>query len=104
MKLLTGDEHIQWMNSTGKLNNLLKNIQSSDEIQGQRKDFSNLSSEFYKAIKKSGLMGKTAYYQFCPMAFNGKGAFWLSSTEEIRNPYFGDRMLTCGDTRETLSY
>ncbi len=103
-KLLTGDAITQWMNLTGTLNYLLKNIQSSDDMEGQRKDFSTLSSEFYKAIKKFGLMGKTAYYQFCPMAFNGKGAFWLSSTEEIRNPYFGDRMLTCGDTRETLSY
>ncbi len=104
MKLLTGDEHTQWMNSTGKLNNLLKHIQSSNDIEEQRKDFSNLSSEFYKVVKKFGLMGKTAYYQFCPMAFNEKGAYWLSTTQEIRNPYFGDQMLTCGDNRETLSY
>jgi membrane fusion protein, copper/silver efflux system len=104
MNLLTGDEHTLWMNSAGKLNNLLKHIQSSNDIEEQRKDFSNLSSEFYKAVKKFGLMGKTAYYQFCPMAFNDKGAYWLSTTHEIRNPYFGDQMLTCGDNRETLKY
>ena len=49
-------------------------------------------------------MGKTVYYQFCPMAFNEKGAFWLSTTKEISNPYFGDQMLTCGEIKETLSY
>jgi len=104
MNLLTGDEHTQWMNSTNKINNLLKHIQVLDEIEGQRKDFSDLSSAFYKVIKNFGLMGKTAYYQICPMAFNEKGAYWLSTTQKISNPYFGDQMLTCGENRETLSY
>ena len=36
------------------------------------------------------------YYQYCPMAFNNKGAYWLSNEEAIRNPYFGDKMLKCG--------
>ena len=30
------------------------------------------------------------------MAFNNEGAYWLSDAEQIRNPYFGDKMLTCG--------
>ena len=37
------------------------------------------------------------YRQFCPMAFDFKGAFWLSDSEEILNPYFGEEMLTCGN-------
>jgi Cu(I)/Ag(I) efflux system membrane fusion protein len=36
------------------------------------------------------------------MAFDNKGAYWLSETEEIRNPYFGDVMLGCGETKEIL--
>ncbi len=104
MKLLTGDAHTQWMKITDKLNKHLRQIQSSGKIEGQRKDFSNLSNEFYKTLKVFGLMGKTVYYQFCPMAFNNKGAFWLSTSKEIRNPYYGDQMLSCGETKETLSY
>jgi Cu(I)/Ag(I) efflux system membrane fusion protein len=104
MKLLTGNAHTQWMDIMDKMNNHLKQIQSSGDIEVQRKEFSNLSNEFYKALKIFGLMGKTVYYQFCPMAFNEKGAFWLSTSKEIRNPYFGDQMLTCGETKETLSY
>jgi Cu(I)/Ag(I) efflux system membrane fusion protein len=104
MKLLTGDAHTQWMNITDKMNNQIKQIQSSGDIEGQRKEFSILSNEFYKALKVYGLMGKTVFYQFCPMAFNEKGAFWLSTSKEIRNPYYGDQMLTCGETKETLSY
>ena len=49
-------------------------------------------------------MGKTVYYQFCPKAFHEKGAFLLSTIIEVRNPYFGDQMLTCGEIKETLNY
>jgi hypothetical protein len=37
------------------------------------------------------------YYQFCPMAFDNKGAYWISKTEDVRNPYFGLKMLSCGE-------
>jgi len=104
MKLLTGDAHKQWMDISGKLDNLIIQISSSSDIEGQRKAFSDFSDVFFKAIKTFGLMDKTAYYQFCPMAFQDKGAYWLSTTNEIRNPYFGDKMLTCGETKETLDY
>ena len=43
------------------------------------------------------------YRQYCPMAFDNKGAHWLSETEAIRNPYFGEKMLSCGQTKETLA-
>jgi len=44
------------------------------------------------------------YYQFCPMAIDNKGAYWLSEESDIKNPYFGDAMLTCGETKETLKF
>jgi len=59
----------------------------------QREAFSNFIQTFYKSIKMFGLKDTTAYYQYCPMAFGNEWAFWLSETEEIRNPYFGDMML-----------
>jgi hypothetical protein len=37
------------------------------------------------------------------MAFNDQGAYWISDREEIRNPYFGDKMLTCGVVKEELN-
>ncbi len=42
------------------------------------------------------------YYQYCPMYNGGKGANWLSKENIIKNPYFGDQMLTCGRTIETI--
>jgi len=103
MKLLTGDAHMQWMDITLNLDNLTEQIESAGDINGQRKVFSNFSNELYKVIKIFDLTGKTVYYQYCPMAFE-EGAFWLSTTKEIRNPYFGAQMLSCGEIKEILNY
>jgi hypothetical protein len=53
-------------------------------------------------VKKSGVSNGELYVEYCPMAFDDKGASWLSSSKEIRNPYFGDKMLTCGEVKETI--
>jgi len=104
MKLLTGDAHTQWMDISGKIDTQLKKIGTTVKVEDQRIAFSTLSEQFYKAIQTFGLMGKTVYYQFCPMAFDNKGAYWLSESETIRNPYFGEKMIDCGETKETLDY
>jgi Cu(I)/Ag(I) efflux system membrane fusion protein len=104
MKLLTGGAHVQWMDISRNLDKQIKLVISSAKIEEQRLAFSGFSDQFYKAIKSFGLMGKTAYYQFCPMAFNNKGAYWLSESNTIQNPYFGEKMIACGDTKETLTY
>lgn len=104
MKLLKGDAHVQWMEILGNLDKQIMLVISSGKIENQRKAFSVFSDQFYKAVKNFGLMGKTAYYQFCPMANNNKGAYWLSESKTIRNPYFGDKMISCGETKETLKY
>ena len=41
------------------------------------------------------------YKDFCPMAF-GNGAHWLSSIEDIRNPYYGANMINCGKVAEVI--
>lgn len=102
MKKLSGAAHNDWMNYTGGIESSLKEMQSSDDIEAQRKSFSTLSDNFYKSIKAFGLGGKSAFYEFCPMAFNNEGAFWISEAEQIRNPYFGEKMLTCGEVKEKL--
>jgi Cu(I)/Ag(I) efflux system membrane fusion protein len=104
MKLLTGDAMDQWMDISGNMDKQIKLIMVSDKIDAQRIVFSDFSDQFYKAVKTFGLMGKKVYYQYCPMANSGKGAFWLSETIEIRNPYYGVKMIDCGETKETLNY
>jgi hypothetical protein len=102
MKLVTGAAHNDWMTYLGSMESSLKEMNASADIEVQRKAFSALSDDLYKTIKAYGLGGATAYYEFCPMAFNDQGAFWLSESDKIRNPYFGDKMMTCGSVKETL--
>jgi Cu(I)/Ag(I) efflux system membrane fusion protein len=104
MKQLTGDAHMKWMDLSGNIDKQVKLIIASGNIEEQRMAFSEFSNKFYKTIKTFGLMGKTAYHQFCPMAFDSKGAYWLSESETIQNPYFGKKMIDCGETKETLKY
>ena len=104
MKALKGDARIQWIKTSVILDRDAKLIVSSDNLEEQRLAFSGFSDNFYKTIQFFGLKGRTVYYQFCPMAKNGKGAYWLSETKDIVNPYYGESMLTCGETKETLSF
>lgn len=100
MKLLTGEAHMKWMDISGSIEKSAGSVASSKDVETQRKNFSALSDQLYKAVKSFGLNGKTVYHQFCPM-YSG-GAYWLSETDQIRNPYYGEEMLTCGENRETL--
>lgn len=102
MKKVSGAAHNDWMNYTGGIESSLKEILSSQDIEAQRKSFRALTDNLYKSIKAFGLGGKNAFYEFCPMAFNNEGAYWISESEQIRNPYFGEKMLTCGEVKEKL--
>lgn len=45
---------------------------------------------------------KVLYQDFCPMYEDGKGAVWISEYKEIKNPYLGTKMLTCGSIKKEL--
>ncbi len=104
MGLLAGDAHMEWMQYLEYLNNTLGKITGTTDIGEQRKAFAEYNLAFYKVIKNIGLSDGTVYYQYCPMADGEKGAYWFSNLKEIKNPYFGEAMLKCGETRETFNY
>jgi len=76
-------------------------ISSTTNIKKQREFFVGLTEETTKILKTDIKSGKI-HQQFCPMAFEGKGGYWLSDSKEIRNPYFGDSMLACGEVTDVL--
>jgi len=77
-------------------------VSSAASIDAQRLAFSALSNEMAKLVKGAKLSSGTLYIDYCPMANDNAGAFWLSNDKAIKNPYFGDKMLTCGGVKETL--
>ncbi|TRO67056.1 DUF3347 domain-containing protein [Christiangramia sabulilitoris] len=76
-------------------------IAGADDVNVQRELFSELTAAMEPVLKEAITSGKI-YKQFCPMAFEGKGDYWYSTSEEIMNPYFGDKMLKCGRVDETI--
>jgi len=70
-------------------------------IAHQREHFEMLSKDIYDLVKTFG-GGQVLYKDFCPMYNNGKGAFWISETKEIKNPYLGKAMPTCGTIKEEI--
>lgn len=78
-------------------------IIEAGNIERQRVIFASLSSEFIALLKKTGLDSGKLYILHCPMALHDKGAYWLSSSKEIRNPYYGENMLNCGSVKEAVN-
>ena len=70
-------------------------------IAHQREHFELLSKDIYDLVKTFGA-GQVLYKDSDPMANNGKGAFWISETKEIKNPYMGKAMLTSGSIKEEI--
>ena len=73
----------------------IKEISMSNDIQVQREKFVIVTTSVEKLLENNVATG-LFYKQYCPMAFNNTGGYWLSNSKEIRNPFFGDKMLKCG--------
>lgn len=80
------------------LSNDAGKISATKDLKKQREYFANLSSNMASVAKTFKLSNKPVYIQYCPM----KKASWLSTEKQIRNPYYGSSMLTCGEVTETL--
>lgn len=78
-------------------------LTEESDVEGWRKAFVPLSTVLIRWIREFGNPGEDrVYVQHCPMANNDQGADWMSMDLEIRNPYYGEQMMTCGSTQDTL--
>lgn len=75
---------------------------NANNIGHQREHFDILSQDIYDLVK-SVKSSQPLYKDFCPMYNGKKGAIWLSETKEIKNPYYGKEMLTCGEVKEEIN-
>lgn len=99
---LTPDQQKIWKKYNEKLSYDAEHIKGTLDIEHQREHFVSLSKNMYEVVKGFNTNSSTVYYQFCPMANNGKGASWLSELEKINNPYMGKKMPGCGSVKETI--
>lgn len=75
--------------------------ENAGNIEHQREHFDMLSNDLYDLVKEFG-SGQVLYKDFCSMYNDKKGAIWLSETKEIKNPYYGKKMETCGSVKEEI--
>ncbi len=101
MDSLAGVEHAIWMKYEKALSYDAEHIKGVTELEHQREHFTSLSKNMYEVMKVINL-NSPVYYDFCPMANNGKGANWLSLEKPISNPFMGKAMPTCGKIQETI--
>ncbi len=104
MTLIKSEDHLYWMDRLKGLQSAAVTIVDKDYLDSKRTAFSSLTLELLKSIKYFGLINEKIYYQHCTMAFDFEGGYWLSGDEEIRNPYYGDEMLSCGTTEEIIEF
>jgi len=98
-----GADNQKWMEYKTGLEEILQHIDHFQSLAEVRKAFAGLSMQIINLQKQFGHTEKKSYYEiFCPMAFDNKGAFWMQSTEQINNPYFGEKMLGCGEIKSEL--
>lgn len=79
--------------------NLLK---QAPDMKVRKEQFIFLSQSLIKILEVYGSGTKTLYIDFCPMANENKGAYWISEVKEIRNPFMSENMLTCGEVKDTI--
>lgn len=97
MEDLKMEEHMAWMKVYKELGSDVKSISETQDIKIQRDFFKSVSKNMYELMKVSKTDTPT-YYQYCPMV----KANWLSKENEVKNPYYGSKMMSCGKTVETI--
>lgn len=95
---MTAKEQKTWAEYAEKLKLGAENIEKGKDVAAQRSHFNDLSNHLFEVVKAFKINEKEVYQQYCPM----KKTYWLSESADIKNPYYGKKMLTCGKVTETL--
>jgi uncharacterized protein (DUF885 family) len=100
MSKLSGEKMKTYMDIADDVKEHAEHIgTNAGNLPHQREHFVLLSKDINDLVQTFGSEQKL-YQDFCPMADEGKGAIWISEVKDIKNPYFGSDMLTCGSVRK----
>lgn len=102
MSKFTGQEHKVWMQHNSHILSILSQIQEAENIGQVRNSMKPLSAHFIILARYFSPHKRGIFVFRCPMADKNNGADWLSFEEEVKNPYYGASMLTCGSLIDTI--
>ncbi len=87
-----------WAKLVTPLKTDTEHLRDTADLEHQRSHFVPLSNNVYSLVNAFKANKSEAYLFYCPM----KRASWLSASKDVRNPYYGSKMLDCGSVRITL--
>jgi hypothetical protein len=100
--LLTPEQKTAYDKNEEEMKEYAEHIaKNGDKIEHQRSHFAMLSEVVYDLVKNFGA-GQPIYHDHCPMYNENQGAMWLSEMKEVKNPFYGAKMLTCGTVEEVI--
>ncbi|MCF3107565.1 DUF3347 domain-containing protein [Niabella sp. CC-SYL272] len=100
MKGIPADQHKGYMDIADDAMENSEHIgDNAGKIEHQREHLASLSKDMNDLIALFGAPQKL-YQDKCPMFNEGKGAIWISETREIKNPYYGSKMISCGSVKK----
>ena len=100
-QLIDKEAHNHWMSLENEIKISASLISRTSDIKEQRNHFKHLSSHLINTLQLFSVNEKI-YVEFCPMADDNNGAYWLSKEEKVINPYFGNAMLSCGEVKQVI--
>ena len=98
---LDSDANQIWIRNQRDMGKSLEIMSATNDVEKIRAQLAPLSDKLYEILQRYEVP-TGGYRMYCPMAFDYKGAYWLSDSREVLNPYFGDQMLNCGSVEEVL--
>lgn len=102
--LLERDIAAHWRGHQEVLAKHLSSMKEAADIVGLRLNFEKLSDSLVSVLREFGVQSaRSVFLYHCPMAFKGRGANWLQSSQGTTNPYYGSEMFGCGSLKEVLS-
>lgn len=92
-----------WQTARKDLLKATEHAQHWSDFGAARKAFETVSIILNNLEKSLGHSGEQTYYEiFCPMAFDNQGSSWIQTDKKVNNPYFGAKMLRCGEIKSEL--
>ena len=103
MKTIPADKHKEFMEIFESAKENAEHIgENAGKIDHQREHLASLSEDLKDLVSLFGT-SQTLYQDHCPMFNDGKGAVWFSENKEIKNPYYGSKMISCGKVQQTIN-
>ena len=95
---MTAEQKTHWDKLAKLIRTDAVHINRNKDLAHQREHFMKLSNSMYSLVSSFKANEAEAYLHYCPM----KKASWLSESKDVKNPYYGKKMLTCGSVKATL--